>query len=113
LIQGVPGVGYCRKKLGHKLIEAMDEADAIGLTLTDQTKNVIRTLSPLHEDYTFRYRPSPARTPSPIRPLRPLRLRNCSTVWTRSFVINAGRREHSGLGSGSMFLSFSYSPNCS
>jgi hypothetical protein len=27
------------------------------LVLTDQTKSVIRTLSPLHEDYMFRYRP--------------------------------------------------------
>ncbi|QIP03968.1 hypothetical protein [Bradyrhizobium symbiodeficiens] len=47
----------CRKKLGHKLIEAMNEGEAVGLVLTDQTKSVIRTLSPLHEDYTFRYRP--------------------------------------------------------
>ncbi|MGL9620381.1 hypothetical protein QRQ56_20390 [Bradyrhizobium sp. U531] len=49
---------YCRKKIGHQLFEAMNEAETFGLVLTDQTKNVIRTLSPLHEDYTFRYRPS-------------------------------------------------------
>jgi hypothetical protein len=48
---------YCRKKIGHQLVEAMNEAEAVGLVLTDQTKSVIRTLSPLHEDYTFRYRP--------------------------------------------------------
>jgi hypothetical protein len=36
----------------------MNEAESVGLTLTDQTKSVIRTLSPLHEDYTLRYRPS-------------------------------------------------------
>jgi hypothetical protein len=47
----------CRKKLSHKLVEAMDEAEAAGLRLSDQTKGVIRTFSPLHEDYTFRYRP--------------------------------------------------------
>lgn len=46
------------EKLGHKLVEAMNEAEAVGLMLTDQTKGVIRTLSPLHEDYTFRYRPN-------------------------------------------------------
>jgi hypothetical protein len=51
-------VEQCRKKLGHKLVEAMNEAEAVGLVLTDQTKGVIRTLSPLHEDYTFRYRPN-------------------------------------------------------
>jgi hypothetical protein len=36
----------------------MNEAETVGLVLTDQTKGVIRTLSPLHEDYTFRYRPN-------------------------------------------------------
>jgi hypothetical protein len=51
-------VEYCRKKLGHQLVEAMKEAETVGLVLTDQTKAVIRTLSPLHEDYTFRYRPN-------------------------------------------------------
>jgi hypothetical protein len=51
-------VDYCRKILGHKLVETMNEAESVGLTLTDQTKSVIRTLSPLHEDYTFRYRPN-------------------------------------------------------
>ncbi|THD70427.1 MAG: hypothetical protein E7813_08350 [Bradyrhizobium sp.] len=60
-------VEQCRKKLGHKLVEAMDEAEALGLTLTDQTKNVIRTLSPLHEDYTFRYQ---TRTHFPIKQSR-------------------------------------------
>jgi len=51
------GLDQCRKKLGHNLVEAMDEAEAVGLTLSDETKGVIRTFSPLHEDYTFRYRP--------------------------------------------------------
>ena len=51
-------VEHCKKKLGHKLEEAMNESEAVGLTLTDQTKSVIKTLSPLHEDYTFRYRPN-------------------------------------------------------
>src|SRR5689334_14844190 len=36
-------VEECRKKLGHNLIEAMEKAEALGLVLTDQTKNVIRT----------------------------------------------------------------------
>jgi len=51
-------VEYCRKKLGHRLVQAMDEAETVGLVLTDQTKDVIRTLSPFHNDYTFRYRPN-------------------------------------------------------
>jgi hypothetical protein len=51
-------VDYCWKKLGHQLVEAMNEAETVGLVLTDQTKDVIRTISPLHEDYTFRYRPN-------------------------------------------------------
>jgi hypothetical protein len=48
----------CRKKLGHKLSEARLEAEKVGLVLSDLTKKVIATMSPLHEDYTFRYRPS-------------------------------------------------------
>jgi hypothetical protein len=50
-------VKQCRDKLGHRLSEAMREAEAVGLALSDQTKSVVGTLSPLHEDYTFRYRP--------------------------------------------------------
>ena len=51
-------IKQCKDKLGHNLIEAMKEAETMGLVLTEQTKSVIRTLSPLHEDYTFRYRPN-------------------------------------------------------
>ncbi|MBR0900770.1 hypothetical protein JQ616_37945 [Bradyrhizobium tropiciagri] len=47
----------CRKKLGHKLLVGLTEAENVGLVLSDQTKSVIATLSPRHEDYTFRYRP--------------------------------------------------------
>ena len=47
----------CRKKLGHNLSEALAEAEKVGLVLSDETKGVIATLSPRHEDYTFRYRP--------------------------------------------------------
>lgn len=46
----------CRKKLGHKPSEALVEEGKVGLALSDQTKGVIATLSPRHEDYTFRYR---------------------------------------------------------
>ena len=45
------------EKLGHQLLKAMNEAEAVGLVLSDETKSVVRTLSPRHEDYTFRYRP--------------------------------------------------------
>lgn len=48
----------CRKKLGHRLSDALAEAEKFGLVISDRTKSVIATLSPLHEDYTFRYRPS-------------------------------------------------------
>src|SRR5882757_90350 len=51
-------IEYCRKKIGHQLVEAMNEAETVGLGLTEQTKGVIQTLSPLHADYTFRYRPN-------------------------------------------------------
>jgi hypothetical protein len=47
----------CIGKIGHKLLKAMNEAENVGLVLSEQTKIVIKTLSPLHEDYTFRYRP--------------------------------------------------------
>jgi len=47
----------CRNKIRHKLCEAMNQAENVGLVLSEQTKLVIRTLSPRHEDYTFRYRP--------------------------------------------------------
>jgi hypothetical protein len=50
-------VDQCRKRLGHKLLEALAEAEKVGLVVSDQTKKVIATLSPRHEDYTFRYRP--------------------------------------------------------
>jgi hypothetical protein len=47
----------CKSELGHDLGKAMDEAAKAGLVLSEETKSVIRTLSPLHADYTFRYRP--------------------------------------------------------
>ena len=50
-------VKQCWEKLGHQLGKAMHEAEAVGLVLSDETKSVVRTLSPRHEDYTFRYRP--------------------------------------------------------
>src|SRR4051812_48515046 len=50
-------VTQCKDKLGHRLGDAMREAEAVGLVLSDQTRKAIGTLSPLHEDYTFRYRP--------------------------------------------------------
>ena len=50
-------VKNCQKKLGHRLGDAMHEAEAVGLVLSDETKSVVRTLSLRHEDYTFRYRP--------------------------------------------------------
>jgi hypothetical protein len=50
-------VEQCRKKLGHRLSDAMNEAEAVGLLLSDETKSVIRTLSARHEEYTFRCRP--------------------------------------------------------
>lgn len=43
--------------LGHQLSKAMNEAEAMGLVLSNETKSVVRTLSPRHEDFTFRYRP--------------------------------------------------------
>ncbi len=48
---------YC-EKLGHQLLKGLEEAEKVGLIVSNRTKNVIATLSPLHEDYTFRYRPS-------------------------------------------------------
>jgi len=50
-------VDQSRKTLSHKLSDALAEAEKVGLVLSDQTKSAIATLSPLHEDYTFRYRP--------------------------------------------------------
>jgi hypothetical protein len=47
----------CRKKLSHRLTDALNEAEAAGLALSNETKGVIKTLSLRHEDYTFRYRP--------------------------------------------------------
>lgn len=48
----------CKNKLGHRLNDALAEAEKCGLVVCPDTKSVIATLSPLHEDYTFRYRPS-------------------------------------------------------
>ncbi len=48
------------EKLGHQLGKAMSEAEAVGLVLSHETRSVVKTLSPLHEDYTFRYRPEKA-----------------------------------------------------
>jgi hypothetical protein len=47
----------CKDELGHDLCGAMKKAEEAGLVLTNETKGVIQTLSPLHLDYTFRYRP--------------------------------------------------------
>ncbi len=51
-------VQECKDKLGHRLNEALASAEKCGLVVNAETKSVIATLSPLHEDYTFRYRPS-------------------------------------------------------
>jgi hypothetical protein len=51
-------VKECKDKLGHRLNDAFAEAEKCGLVVSAETKYVIATLSPLHEDYTFRYRPS-------------------------------------------------------
>jgi hypothetical protein len=51
--------GWSEKKckaLNHKLAAAMNEAEAVGLVLSDETKNVVRRLSPCHDNHTFRYR---------------------------------------------------------
>ena len=51
-------VKECKDKVGHQLTEALCAAERCGLLVSENTKSVIATLSPLHEDYTFRYRPS-------------------------------------------------------
>jgi hypothetical protein len=51
-------VRECKEKLGHRLNDALASAETCGLVVSENTKSVIATLSPLHEDYTFRYRPS-------------------------------------------------------
>jgi len=47
----------CQYKIGHQLAKALEEAEKFGLDVSAQTKQTILTLSPLHENYTFRYRP--------------------------------------------------------
>jgi hypothetical protein len=47
----------CKNKLGHRLSDAFAEAEKFGLVVSDHTRSVIAARSPLHEDYTFRYRP--------------------------------------------------------
>ena len=48
----------CQYELGHKLDKAFGEAEKVGLIVSAQTRQTILTLSPLHKDYTFRYRPN-------------------------------------------------------
>jgi hypothetical protein len=48
-------VDECWRKLKHRLDDAMREAEKVGLVLSESTRAVIRTLSPCHSNYVFRY----------------------------------------------------------